>query len=66
MVQNSPKTAIQKIKNGLKMVQNSPKTAIQKIKKWQTGSDPENGKLYVFPIESAFEYLHQLNRKESS
>ena len=24
------------------------------------------GKLYVFPIESAFKYSHQLNRKESS
>ena len=29
--------------------------------------DPKkNGKLYVFPIESAFKYLHQLNRNESS
>ena len=25
-----------------------------------------DGKLYVFPIESAFKYLHQLNRNESS
>ena len=25
-----------------------------------------DGKLYVFPIESAFKYSHQLNRKESS
>ena len=24
------------------------------------------GKLYVLPIESAFKYLHQLNRNESS
>ena len=26
----------------------------------------KNGKLYVFPIESVFEYSHQLNRNESS
>ena len=45
------------------MIQKMENYMIQKMENYMI---QKNGKLYVFPIESAFKYSHQLNRNESS